>query len=171
MPTTAFTDTLPTPIGELAIYATDIGVYFLKFTDTEKSERVFKQVQTTHNMVVRNASNPHIVQAKQELTEYFTGTRTHFQTQLHIMGTDFQQAAWQQLQKIPYGTTISYATQAQHMQHAKAVRAVANANGCNRVSIMIPCHRVIGSNGTLTGYGGGIARKKWLLDLESKHAK
>lgn len=169
MPITAFTDTIHTPIGKLAIYASDIGVYFLKFTDTEKSQRVFEQVQKTHNMRVHNTSNPHTAQAKQELAEYFAGTRTHFQTPLHIMGTDFQQAAWQQLQTIPYGATISYAAQAQHMQCAKAVRAVANANGCNRISIIIPCHRVIGSNGTLTGYGGGLERKQWLLDFEASH--
>lgn len=168
--TTVFTDTLETPIGILTIYATNIGVCFLKFDNTTKTERIFQQVQKLLNASIRNASNPHTTQAKQELVEYFAGTRTNFETKLHIVGTDFQKSAWQQLEKIPYGTTISYTTQAQQLNRAHAVRAVANANGSNRISIIIPCHRVIGSDGSLIGYGGGLERKKWLLNFEAHRA-
>ncbi|MFA6582395.1 MAG: methylated-DNA--[protein]-cysteine S-methyltransferase, partial [Paludibacter sp.] len=86
--------------------------------------------------------------------------------QLFTPGSEFQQAVWKELQNIPYGTTRSYKEQATALKRPEAVRAVANANGMNRISILIPCHRVIGMDGSLTGYGGGLWRKKWLLDLE-----
>ena len=85
-------------------------------------------------------------------------------------GTDFQQAVWKELQEIPFGTTRSYQEQAEALKRPDSVRAVANANGMNRISIVIPCHRVIGSDGRLTGYGGGLKRKKWLLDHEKKYS-
>lgn len=87
-----------------------------------------------------------------------------------MTGTEFQNAVWKTLLKIPYGTTWSYKEEAERLGSPKSVRAVANANGQNRISIIVPCHRVIGSNGTLTGYGGGLWRKKWLLEHEAKHS-
>ena len=89
---------------------------------------------------------------------------------MHTPGTDFQQRVWENLQQLPYGETISYKQLAAGMGIASAVRAVASANGYNRIAILIPCHRVIGENGDLTGYGGGLARKKWLLDFEKNIA-
>jgi methylated-DNA-[protein]-cysteine S-methyltransferase len=105
--------------------------------------------------------------ATKQLDEYFAGARTEFDLPLKaVKGTDFQKAAWQALATIPYGETISYGEQAKRMNSPKAVRAVGGANGKNPFSIVVPCHRVIGANGTLTGYTGGMSRKEWLLDFE-----
>ena len=107
--------------------------------------------------------------ATKQLDEYFAGTRIEFNLPLKATkGTYFQKAAWQALTTIPYGETISYGEQAKRMNNPKAVRAVGGANGKNPFSIVVPCHRVIGANGTLTGYTGGMSRKEWLLDFESK---
>ena len=102
-----------------------------------------------------------------QLKEYFKGERTNFNLLLNPQGTKFQKLVWQELCNIPYGKTISYLVQSKQIGDVKAVRAVAAANGKNPISIVIPCHRVIGSDGSLTGYAGGIWRKKWLLDYES----
>ena len=104
--------------------------------------------------------------AAKQLDEYFDGKRRTFDIPLLFVGTDFQKKVWHKLLEIPYGTTLSYGELAQHLDMPKAVRAVANANGANAISIFAPCHRVIGSDHTLTGYGGGLAVKKQLLDLE-----
>jgi len=105
--------------------------------------------------------------AAKQLDEYFAGARIEFDLPLKtIKGTEFQKAAWQALTTIPYGETISYGEQAKRMNNPKAVRAVGGANGKNPFSIVVPCHRVIGANGTLTGYTGGMNRKEWLLDFE-----
>ncbi|WP_347901394.1 methylated-DNA--[protein]-cysteine S-methyltransferase [Pseudomonas purpurea] len=101
-----------------------------------------------------------------QLDEYFEGNREVFDLRLAPQGTAFQQQVWQALQRIPYGRTWSYAELALHIDNPKAIRAVGTANGANPISIIIPCHRVIGSNGTLTGYAGGLARKQALLELE-----
>ncbi|MGR5336182.1 methylated-DNA--[protein]-cysteine S-methyltransferase [Vibrio gigantis] len=104
--------------------------------------------------------------AVKQLDEYFAGKRTSFDLPLQPKGTDFQLKAWVALTTIPYGETISYGEQAKRMENPKAVRAVGGANGKNPFSIVVPCHRVIGANGTLTGYTGGMNRKEWLLDFE-----
>lgn len=101
-----------------------------------------------------------------ELDEYFHGTRTMFDIPLLMTGTEFQKQVWRNLLYIPYGATISYGEEARRMGRLTAVRAVANANGANTISILVPCHRVIGSNGTLTGYAGGMEAKLWLLQFE-----
>jgi len=101
-----------------------------------------------------------------QLDEYFEGKREQFDLPLAPRGTPFQQQVWQALQRIPYGRTWSYAELAEHIHNPKAIRAVGTANGANPISIIIPCHRVIGSNGTLTGYAGGLERKQLLLQLE-----
>jgi len=104
----------------------------------------------------------------QQLAEYFSGKRTVFELDLAPRGTAFQLAVWNALLAIPYGDTISYAELARRIGKPSAVRAVGAANGANPIPVIIPCHRVIGSNGTLTGYGGGIERKQWLLALEGR---
>ncbi|PTP60914.1 methyltransferase [Vibrio splendidus] len=106
--------------------------------------------------------------ATKQLDEYFAGKRTSFDLPLQPKGTDFQLKAWVALTTIPYGETISYGEQAKRMDKPKAVRAVGGANGKNPFSIVVPCHRVIGANGTLTGYTGGMNRKEWLLSFELK---
>ncbi|MDN3700421.1 methylated-DNA--[protein]-cysteine S-methyltransferase [Vibrio artabrorum] len=106
------------------------------------------------------------LKVSRQLDEYFAGERKHFDLPLQRAGTDFQRKAWATLTTIPYGETISYGEQAKRMDTPKAVRAVGGANGKNPFSIVVPCHRVIGANGTLTGYTGGMSRKEWLLDFE-----
>ena len=114
----------------------------------------------------------HILPAERtQLAEYFAGTRTEFNLSLAPIGTPFQMQAWQALREIPYGTTQSYAQQAARIGNPKACRAIGLANGRNPISIIVPCHRVIGANGSLTGYGGGLPAKKWLLNHESQHRK
>jgi methylated-DNA-[protein]-cysteine S-methyltransferase len=103
----------------------------------------------------------------QQLTEYFKGKRQHFDLPLEPKGTEFQKRVWQELTRIPYGQTISYGELAKRIGNPNAMRAVGLANGRNPISIIVPCHRVIGANGTLTGYGGGLPRKKILLELEA----
>jgi AraC family transcriptional regulator of adaptative response/methylated-DNA-[protein]-cysteine methyltransferase len=113
--------------------------------------------------------NSHFVLLRKELDEYFEGKRKEVSVPLVTPGSPFQQAVWKELQNIPYGSTRSYKQQANALKNPDAVRAVANANGMNRIAIIIPCHRVIGTDGSLTGYGGGLWRKKWLLDLENEY--
>lgn len=108
-----------------------------------------------------------IEKAERQLGEFFTGKRKEFSVPLLFVGTDFQKTVWNELLKIPFGKTVSYGEMAQRIGMPKAVRAVANANGANSVSIFAPCHRVIGSDRSLTGYGGGLPAKKYLLELES----
>ncbi|MBL4674961.1 MAG: methylated-DNA--[protein]-cysteine S-methyltransferase [Mucilaginibacter sp.] len=107
-------------------------------------------------------------EAIKQLDEYFDGTRKEFDLPLKQPGSDFQQEVWQELLRIPYGTTITYGQQSQKMQNPLAIRAIAAANGRNHLWIVVPCHRVIGANGSLTGYAGGIWRKKWLLEHEAR---
>ena len=130
-------------------------------------ETEFKDLQRLLKANIIIGENDHIIQAKKELSEYFEGTRTQFSVQLETPGTDFQNTVWKMLESINYGTTTSYQQQAIKINNPKAVRAVAKANGCNRIAIIIPCHRVIGKNGELTGYSGGIERKRWLLEHEA----
>ncbi len=109
-------------------------------------------------------------QAMHQLRRYFAGERVQFSCPLDLRGTPFQVDVWEELYRIPYGSTRSYAQIAQAIGRPKAVRAVGAANGANPVAVIVPCHRVIGSNGTLTGYGGGLSMKAWLLALEAPHA-
>jgi methylated-DNA-[protein]-cysteine S-methyltransferase len=104
-----------------------------------------------------------------QLDEYFKGKRKIFSIKLNLEGTKFQVMVWKELQKIPYGKTVSYKYIAKSVGNGKAQRAIGNANNKNKVSIIVPCHRVIGSNGELTGYGGGLWRKKWLIEFEEQH--
>jgi methylated-DNA-[protein]-cysteine S-methyltransferase len=106
----------------------------------------------------------------QQLDEYFAGQRIEFDLQVTQTGTSFQQTVWNELCNIPYGKTISYLELSKRIGNVKAIRAVGTANGTNHVSIIVPCHRVIGSNGSLVGYGGDLWRKKWLLEHEAKYA-
>ncbi|MBV7440925.1 methylated-DNA--[protein]-cysteine S-methyltransferase [Weeksellaceae bacterium TAE3-ERU29] len=158
---------LTTPIGAMFVCATQKGICLLEFTNRKMLETEFQDLQKRRNATILTGENEHIIQAKNELQEYFEGKRTSFEVALDPVGTDFQKLVWNELLKIPYGTTTTYLNQAKSLDKVKAIRAVASANGYNKISIIIPCHRVIGSNGELTGYGGGLERKKWLLDFES----
>ena len=157
---------IETPIGTMVACATDKGICMLEFLDRKLLETELKDIAQREKTTVIQGESSYFSLLEQELSEYFAGKRQEFSIPLHPMGTDFQQRVWQVLRTIPYGQTWSYKQQATALGSPQSVRAVANANGMNRISILIPCHRVIGSNGTLTGYGGGLWRKKFLLELE-----
>jgi methylated-DNA-[protein]-cysteine S-methyltransferase len=125
-----------------------------------------KHLLTSQNDWVEDDSVAPFPEAKQQLTAYFAGTLNEFELPLQMQGTLFQQRIWEALKTIPYGATMSYGELAQQIGQPKASRAVGLANGRNPISIVVPCHRVIGANGKLTGYGGGIERKQWLLNHE-----
>lgn len=157
---------IETPLGTMYACAVREGICLLEFTDRKMLETEFKALSKALNATIVQGENEHFQLLEQQLNEYFEGKRKSFTVQLFTPGSDFQQRVWTALQNIPYGRTRSYTEQAVAIQKPEAIRAVANANGMNRISILIPCHRVIGTNGHLTGYGGGIWRKKWLLEME-----
>ncbi|NQX53918.1 bifunctional transcriptional activator/DNA repair protein Ada [Pedobacter panaciterrae] len=161
---------LETPLGTMFACAVKQGICLLEFTDRKMLETEFKTLAKQLNATIIQGSNHHFDLLKQQLDEYFAGNRKQFSVPLFSPGTEFQQSVWQILQEIPYGATRNYKQQALTLNKPEAVRAVANANGMNRISILIPCHRVIGTDGSLTGYGGGLARKKWLLELEKSNS-
>lgn len=160
---------LTTPLGPMYACATDRGICLLEFTDRRMLETEFKDLQKRLNANILAGENVYLKQLKVEIEEYFEGSRKEFSVNLHTPGTDFQQRVWNALLNIPYGTTSTYQQQAERLNRPTAVRAIASANGHNRISIVVPCHRVIGKDGSLTGYGGGLERKKWLLEHERKN--
>ncbi len=159
-----------TVLGPMYAAATDEGVCLVEFTDRRMLETEFKDLRKRLNAVILPGEHPLLDQVEQQLQEYFAGERMDFDIPLHAPGTDFQQSVWELLQQIPYGQTKSYKQQAIDIGNVKAIRAVATANGMNRIAIIIPCHRVLGSDGSLTGYAGGLERKRWLLDHERQHS-
>lgn len=161
---------IATPLGPMIACATDEGLCLLEFTDRRMFPLELKGLRRLLKANFVYGTNEHILNIEKELGEYFTGERKTFEVPLVTPGSDFQKAVWHQLMTIPYGKTRSYEEQAIAIDNLKAIRAVASANGANRVAIVIPCHRVIGKDGSLTGYGGGLWRKKWLLDFERKNS-
>ncbi len=157
---------LTTPIGPMFICATDKGICLLEFTNRKMLETEFQDLQKRLHVCILAGENKYIRQAKMELEEYFDGKRKIFDVELDPIGTDFQKEVWEVLREIPYGTTTTYLNQAKSMNKEKSIRAIASANGFNKISIIILCHRVIGSDGKLVGYGGGLERKRWLLEYE-----
>jgi AraC family transcriptional regulator of adaptative response/methylated-DNA-[protein]-cysteine methyltransferase len=160
---------LETPLGTMFACAVEQGICLLEFTDRKMLETELKTLAKRLNANIIQGANKHFDLLKQELDEYFEGKRKQFTVPLFTPGTAFQQLVWKTLQTIPYGATHSYRQQSIVINKPEAVRAVANANGMNRISIIIPCHRVIGEDGNLTGYGGGLFRKKWLLEMEKSN--
>ncbi len=155
-----------TPLGPMYVACTEQGICLLEFTDRRMLESEFADLQKRLQAQIIVSNHNHIRQCLIEIDQYFEGTRTQFEVALDTPGTAFQNTVWEALRKIPLGQTRSYQDLALFINNPKAVRAVARANGMNRISIIIPCHRVIGSDGALTGYGGGLARKEWLLRHE-----
>ena len=149
--------TMTTTVGELTLLASTRGLTGLYFEERYDSQW-------------EEGATPFLEQAHDELTEYFCGERREFSVPLDLHGTVFQQSVWGALRTVPYGQVASYGEIAAAIANPKAVRAVGLANGSNPVSIIVPCHRVIGANGKLTGYGGGLERKRYLLNLESRGA-
>jgi AraC family transcriptional regulator of adaptative response/methylated-DNA-[protein]-cysteine methyltransferase len=159
-----------TPLGPLLAGAVDDGICLLEFVDRRMLETQLKRLaKLLHGECVPGFSR-HFDELHVQLAEYFSGRRKKFDVKLVLPGTPFQQKVWAGLQTIPYGATRSYKQQAAAIGLPDAVRAVAKANGDNRIAILIPCHRVIGADGELVGYGGGLWRKRFLLDLESRPA-
>lgn len=156
-----------TPLGDMLACATEQGLCLLEFVG---SRRIAREQQDLSRLLGRRflfGENRHTEQAEREVGEYFQGVRRQFGVALHTPASVFQQTVWDALRGIPYGETTHYQALAARIGQPSAVRAVAAANGANRVSLIIPCHRVIGKDGSLTGYGGGLQRKQWLLEHES----
>lgn len=146
---------IKSPLGYTKIIGDEDGISEVTILNSEEKETDIIPVELEDCVI--------------QLQEYFKGSRTEFDLSLNPQGTDFQKRVWNQLQQIPYGKTVSYLELSKHLGDIKAIRAVANANGKNPLWIIIPCHRVIGSDGSLTGYAGGLYRKQWLLEHESPY--
>jgi AraC family transcriptional regulator of adaptative response/methylated-DNA-[protein]-cysteine methyltransferase len=155
-----------TPLGPMLAGAGDEGVCLLEFADRRMLETQLRKLARRMNVVFLPGESATLHTLREELDAYFRGQLRRFSTPLATSGTPFQEQVWSALRRVPYGQTVSYAEQAERVRNPSAVRAVARANGDNRISILIPCHRVIGKNGSLTGYGGGLWRKRRLLELE-----
>ena len=148
---------MESPVGPLHLFAHDTGLTAL-----------YMNIQRYEMPIGEEGTNPILEQTMQELAEYFERKRRDFTVPLDPQGTEFRKSVWKELMNIPFGRTISYGELAKRLGDPLLTRAVGTANGANPISIIIPCHRVIGANGHLTGYGGGIVRKRWLLDHEAE---
>lgn len=164
------TTVIKTPLGDMFCAATSKGVCLLSFFKEKNLEKQIEKVQKFFNCEAIPAHNKYFECLQKELDEYFEGKRIDFTVPLQLVGTPFQQDVWKILMKIPYGDTISYKEEAQLLKNPKAVRAVGTANGKNMISILIPCHRIIQSNGALGGYTGGTDKKQSLLQLENNYS-
>lgn len=157
---------IESPLGPLLAAASERGVCMLEFVDPHAKATQAATLRRRFAAEIRPGSNAHLEQLRTELRAYFAGDRRAFGVPLDASGTPFQARVWDALRAIPCGRTRSYLDVAGQIGRPTATRAVARANGDNRVAILIPCHRVIGSDGTLTGYAGGLWRKQWLLEHE-----
>lgn len=167
---------IKSPLGDMIACASEDGVCFLDFVDRKNFEKLFySMVNRLDGEIIellnKESKKPYdiIIRLEKELNEYFSGKRKEFTVPLIKTGTEFQNKVWNELLKIPYGKTISYKEEAERINQKNAFRAVANANGKNKLSIIIPCHRVIANNGKLSGYGGGIDKKEFLISLEKNN--
>lgn len=157
---------LDTPLGPMIAIASDEALYLLEFVDRRGLEREVERLREKTKSAIIPGKTPAISSIEKELATYFSGQLKAFHTPLFLLGSPFQKQVWGELTKIPFGETRSYLDIAKVMARPSSFRAVAQANGANQLAIIIPCHRVINSNGELGGYGGGITRKQWLLNLE-----
>jgi AraC family transcriptional regulator of adaptative response/methylated-DNA-[protein]-cysteine methyltransferase len=157
---------LETPLGSMIAMAEQRGLVMLEFLDRPILMRELRELRGRYGYVLTPGAHPHLAQIEDELTRYFEGSLTRFDVPLHTPGSVFQNQVWDALRQVPYGTTCTYGEIAVLLGKPGASRAVGLANGSNRMSIVLPCHRVIGADGSLTGYGGGKSRKEYLLRLE-----
>lgn len=153
------------PLGVLEIRSNGHAISDVLFLNSWKGNKINED-----DIVFTAPKSTAIRNCIKQLDEYFAGSRFEFKIDTAQVGTEFQQTVWKELMNIPYGRTISYMELSKRIGNVKAIRAAGTANGNNSISIIIPCHRVIGSNGTLVGYGGDLWRKKWLLEHEAKFA-
>ncbi|MHA1674481.1 MAG: methylated-DNA--[protein]-cysteine S-methyltransferase [Promethearchaeota archaeon] len=160
---------IKTPIGDMVFGSSEKGLCLLDFKYRKSFPRILNRIKEYFGDDITYGTSKLIELAESELNQYFQGDLKVFAVPLDIRGSEFQLMVWDALLKVKYGKTASYLDIAKKIGRPKAVRAIANANGQNGIAIIIPCHRIIGSDGSLTGYGGGIATKKKLLSLESKY--
>lgn len=161
---------LDTRQGPMIAISDEDALYLLEFVDCRGLEREVERLrQKTKSAIIPGQTQP-INSIQKELDQYFEGKLKQFKTRLFFLGSPFQKRVWDELKRIPYGETRSYLDIAKAIGNHAACRAVAQANGANQIAIAIPCHRVINSNGDIGGYGGGITRKQWLIDLEKNNA-
>lgn len=162
---------LDTPLGPMIAIASETALYLLEFVDRRGLEREVERLRNrTKSAIIPGATNP-IASIEKELKTYFDGTLRQFTTPLYLLGSLFQKQVWDALRCIPYGETKSYKKLSTDIGKPSAYRAVANANGANQIAIVIPCHRIIMNHGEMGGYGGGTARKKWLIEHEARFSK
>lgn len=157
---------IPTPIGDMVAGIFNDKVCLLEFHDRRMLPTQFDRIQAAYQAEIKSGDHYLLDEIALQLKEYFAETRQAFDFPIDCPGSSFQKRVWESLMQIPYGQTRSYAQQSELLGDKKAIRAMAKANGDNRLAIVIPCHRVIGSNGDLVGYGGKLWRKKYLLELE-----
>jgi len=160
---TCFYKTMKSPVGELKLVTSDKGLIAILWENDNPNRVPLETVSEDNN-------HPVLLEIECQLKDYFAGNLKEFSIKLDLRGTEFQQKVWKALLTIPFGKTRSYGQIAQQIGIPKAVRAVGSANGKNPISIVVPCHRVIGSTGKLTGFAGGLAAKKYLLALEQKRS-
>jgi len=163
--------TIETPLGTMIAIADEHALYLLDFIDRKNAERQLGLILTKTNAIIVPGSNAVLDSITQELTDYFAGKLTSFTTPIQFTGSPFQHGAWNMLTTVPYGQTRTYLQEAVILGNKNACRAVARANSTNNLAIIVPCHRIIGSNGKLTGYAGGVDRKEWLINHEKQHIK
>jgi AraC family transcriptional regulator, regulatory protein of adaptative response / methylated-DNA-[protein]-cysteine methyltransferase len=161
---------IDTPLGPMLAAAGHDGVCQLEFADRGGLERSYRELRRRFALPVVPGENPLLEQLRRELSEYFNGARREFTVPLSLRGTKFQERVWRELQRIPFGRTASYQAVAKRAGSPAGVRAVARANATNRIYLLVPCHRVIAKDGSLSGYGGGVWRKRRLLELERASA-
>ena len=166
--TTLLCAEISTPIGSMHAVATNSELCLLEFSDRRMLNTQLKRVKKYFQAEIIAGSNSIFASLQQQIDEYFQGHRREFSLPLKTPGSEWQQRVWQQLQALPYGQTRSYQQLAKLIGQPTAVRAVAQANGANRIAIIIPCHRIIAANGNMVGYGGKVWRKRHLLDLEAR---
>jgi len=159
-----------TPLGSMIMGVSDQGLCLLEFAERRMLDTQLKRLRQYMGRVFLPGDHPLMRRVKKELNAYFEGTLRVFSVPVQMPGTVFQESVWRALQRIPYGEMRTYSDIANEISHPDAVRAVGRANGDNRISIIVPCHRVVGSDGELTGYGGGLWRKEYLLAMENAHA-
>ncbi len=155
---------IESPIGKLLAKATATGICSFEFAEEKNTLSELPEI------LFADKKNKHLIKLQKQVEEYFSGNRKNFDLILEPDGTIFQQKVWSELLKIPFGKTRSYKEQSIAVGDLKAIRAVATANGANPIAIIIPCHRIIGTDGSLTGYAGGLWRKKWLLEFERNNS-
>lgn len=164
-------DLLATPLGDMVAVADNNFLYYLQFIDKYGLLTEIIELQLMTKARIENTITPPLQSIRDELNAYFDGKLTQFATPLKLIGTEFQNTVWQNLTKVAYGQIHTYKDIAQSIGKINAYRAVANANSTNQILIVIPCHRIIKSDGQLCGYSNGVDRKKWLIGHEAKNSK